>query len=158
MNDNILRYKDYYGKVEYNSEDDVLYGKVEGIADLIVYEGYSIDEIKLSFQNAVDDYLKFCKEIGKNPDKSYKGSFNVRIPPEIHKKAYIMALEQGISLNQFVTNAITSAINKTPNNVIYVLEQIEKKAPYVNKPDKNTIINQFKKAKPSLLGDLQYGY
>ena len=155
---NVLKYKDYYGKVEYSSEDEVLFGKVEGISDLVVFEGYSIDEIKSSFENAVDDYLTFCKESGKEPSKSYKGSFNVRIPPDIHKKADMMAFEQGISLNQFVTNALEIAVNRTNKNVIYVFEQKEKSVQYAKNQDKSSIISQFLRPKQTLAGDLKYGY
>lgn len=145
---NVLKYKDYYGKVEYSSEDEVLFGKVEGISDLVVFEGYSIDEVKSSFENAVDDYLTFCKEIGKEPNKSYKGSFNIRITPELHKKADIMAIKQGISLNQFILNTLEKEINGNQKQVvqqIYVVNKKEKEVPYNVSQFKDKIIKQFGK-------------
>ena len=77
---NVLKYKGYYAVVQYSAEDEVLYGKIEGIDDLVSFESDSICGIKNEFENAVDDYIEYCKEIGKEPDKVYKGSFNVRIP------------------------------------------------------------------------------
>jgi len=106
----ILTYKGYIGTVHFSSEDDVFYGKIEGIRDLVSFEGQSVDELKKAFQEAVEDYLEFCKQIGKRPEKSYKGSFNIRISPEIHRQAIIKATMLGISLNQLVQKAIEKAI------------------------------------------------
>ncbi|HHT88918.1 MAG TPA: type II toxin-antitoxin system HicB family antitoxin [Clostridiales bacterium] len=103
---NILEYKGYFTKIEYNSEDKALYGKIEGIADLVTFESTDAGEIEKEFHNAVDDYLDFCKEIGKDPDKSYKGSFNVRIDPDLHKQLVIKAFKNNESLNQTVEKAI----------------------------------------------------
>ncbi|MCH5182924.1 MAG: type II toxin-antitoxin system HicB family antitoxin [Oscillospiraceae bacterium] len=118
MENNILEYKGYFSKIEYSSKDNVLHGKVEGIADLINFESSNCDEIEKEFQNAVDDYLEFCQEIGKSPEKPYKGSFNVRIHPDLHKKADTIAKKQGITLNQFVSDAIASHLNGAENRTI----------------------------------------
>ena len=103
---NILEYKGYYTKVEYSAEDNVLYGKIEGIVDLVTYESESLDKIEKEFHAAVDDYLEFCKATGKQPDKVYKGSFNVRIAPDLHKAVAILASQNHESLNQTVESAI----------------------------------------------------
>ena len=81
---NLLEYKGYYGSVEYSREDALLYGKVLGINSLISYEGESGAELPQEFDGAVDDYLEVCAETGTEPEKTYKGSFNVRIAPQLH--------------------------------------------------------------------------
>jgi len=81
----ILLYKDYLGSVHFNAEDEIFYGKIEGIDDLISFEGSSVKELKKAFEDSVNDYLELCSKAGKKLEKSYKGSFNVRISPEIHK-------------------------------------------------------------------------
>ena len=78
----ILQYKGYYASVNFSVEDDVFYGKIIGINDLVSFEGTSVSELKHSFQEAVEDYLETCSLIKKVPEKTYKGSFNVRIPSE----------------------------------------------------------------------------
>lgn len=103
-------YKEYLGSVHFNAEDEVFFGKIEGIDDLISFEGKSVDGLKKAFQEAVNDYLQICKDTNKNCEKSYKGSFNVRIPSEIHKKAKRLAMMKGISLNQFVQNAVEQEV------------------------------------------------
>ena len=118
MKENILEYKGYFSKIQYSSDDNVLYGKIEGIVDLITFESANCNEIEKEFQNAVDDYLEFCKEIGKVPDKSYKGSFNIRISSELHKRADVTAKKKGITLNQLVSNAIFDYLDGTQNKTI----------------------------------------
>lgn len=95
----ILKYKNFIGSVHFNADDEVFFGKIEGIEDLISFEGTNVLDLKRAFEEAVNDYLLLCKETGKKPEKSYKGSFNVRIAPEILKKAKLLATMQGISLN-----------------------------------------------------------
>lgn len=109
---NTMVYKDFLSKVNYNSEDEVFYGKIEGINDLVSFEGESVKEFKKAFEESVEDYLETCKELGKNPLKTYTGSFNVRIKPEIHQKAFYNATKENISLNKFVENAIKEKICK----------------------------------------------
>ena len=111
MND-ILRYKDYYAEVHFSSEDDVLYGKVIGINDLISFEAVSVKELKKAFREAVLDYLQTCKSLDKTPGKTYKGSFNVRIPTELHREAAMFAAFKNMSLNDFVRYAIVFTISK----------------------------------------------
>jgi len=106
MADNMLTYKGFYGSVEYSAADECFFGKIIGTTDLVTFEGKSVDNLKKSFAEAVEDYLVLCKEAGKEPQKSYKGSFNVRISPELHKAAVVIAKREGISLNAFVERAI----------------------------------------------------
>ena len=120
----ILEYKGYYAKVEYSVSDRVLYGKIEGINDLINFESETAADIEAEFQAAVDDYLEFCMEVGKCPDKTYRGMFNVRISPELHKKVAIMAMKNGESLNQTVENAIKEYVDEGSQTEIKLQETI----------------------------------
>ena len=106
----VLIYKDYIGSVHFNADDEVFFGKIEGVEDLITFEGNSVVEVKKAFEEAVEDYIQLCKENGKKIEKSYKGSFNIRIAPEIHKKAKRLALMKGISLNQFIQKAVEEEV------------------------------------------------
>jgi len=107
----VVKYKNYIGSVHYSAEDEIFYGKIEGIDDLVTFEGSSTDELKNSFKEAAEDYLEICKTQGKDPFKSYKGSFNIRINPDLHKQASRRSVELGISLNQFVERAIRELIH-----------------------------------------------
>jgi len=102
----IMRYKDYIGSVHYSTDDEVFFGKIEGINDSVSFEGSNVSELKEAFKDAVEDYLEICKLNGKKPDKTYKGSFNIRISPNLYKKAVEKALIEGKSLNQYIEDAI----------------------------------------------------
>ena len=111
MTNNTLKYKDFLGSVEYSADDECFFGKIIGTTDLITFEGDSVEALKTAFAEAVEDYLILCKEAGKEPQKAYKGSFNVRISPELHKEAVMLASRKGISLNAFVEKTIYEAVN-----------------------------------------------
>lgn len=109
---NTIEYRGYVGSVEFSEADDVFYGKVLGIRALISYEGDNAKSLIADFHQAVDDYLELCKAEGKEPEKAYKGSFNIRISPELHKQAALAAITQNISLNSFVERSIEIAVSR----------------------------------------------
>ena len=108
---NTMEYKGYVGSVEFSEEDALFYGKVLGIRALISYEGTNAAELVADFHGAVDDYLERCAQSGTEPEKAYKGSFNVRISPELHKQAVIAAMSHNMSLNSFVETSIQQALH-----------------------------------------------
>ena len=103
---NLLSYKNYNGTVEYSREDSCLFGKVVGIKSLLSYEGNSVQELEQDFCKVIDEYLEDCNERNIEPEQPYKGTFNVRISPELHRNVAIYALEHGKSLNSVVEEAI----------------------------------------------------
>ena len=102
---NYLEYKGYIGSIEFSDEDMVFYGKVQGIRSLISYEGISAKSLVKDFH-----YLELCSKRGVEPERSYKGTFNIRITPELHKSAAIYAYSHQISLNSVVEKALTGFI------------------------------------------------
>ena len=109
----LMEYQGYHGKIEYSTEERKFFGKVVDIDGTIVFEGSSVSELEYSFRNAVDRYLDWCREIGKKPVREYKGSFNVRISPELHRDAALTAAENNSTLNQFVAQAIKEKLQRT---------------------------------------------
>lgn len=107
---NLLSYKNYNGTVEYSREDNCLFGKVIGLKSLLSYEGESLSELEQDFQNVIEEYLNECKEQNMEPEQPYKGSFNVRITPELHRMIALYALEHGKSLNAAVEEAIVNMV------------------------------------------------
>jgi predicted HicB family RNase H-like nuclease len=107
-----LHYKNYIGSIEYSEEDNILYGKVVGIRSLILYEGKDVDELRKDFHNAVDLYLDDCKKNDIEPEKSYKGSFNIRIDPTLHMEYATYALKNNTSLNKLVEEAMMAYVKK----------------------------------------------
>jgi predicted HicB family RNase H-like nuclease len=105
-----LEYKNYSGSIEYSKEDDLLYGRVLGIKGLISYEGKTGQELETDFRIAIDAYLTDCKENGIAAEKPFKGNFNVRISADLHKKASLLAMEEKMTLNNFVAESIRERI------------------------------------------------
>ncbi len=112
MNKNVLEYKGFIASVSYNDEDECFFGKIEGISDLVSFEGNTVKIMKKAFYDAVDDYINLCKETGKESHKSIKGSFNVRIDKNLHHAAMYAAIKKGISLNQYVADAIQNSVKR----------------------------------------------
>ena len=99
---NTIQYKGYIGSVEFSEEDSIFYGKVMGIRSLFSYEGESARELLEDFHGVVDDYLESCKAEGKEPEVAFKGSFNIRLSPELHKRIYIYAAAHQMSMNRYI--------------------------------------------------------
>jgi predicted HicB family RNase H-like nuclease len=104
MND--LTYKGYTAKIEYSAEDDCLFGELLGIPDFISFEGDSVAEIRKAFEEAVDDYLDMCAEMGKEPPKPFSGEITLRVPTEDHVKLAHQAQVSGKSINALVIDAL----------------------------------------------------
>jgi len=120
-----LEHNGYIGSIEYSKEDGLFYGKLLGIRSLISYEGKTGPQLEKDFKSAIDDYIADCEHLGIEIEKPFKGSFNVRIPAELHRDAAIKALELNTSLNSFVTDSIKAQL---------IAEPLEK---YLKKSDHN---------------------
>lgn len=101
-----LEYKGYTGTIEYSKEDKLLFGKVIGIRGVLSYEGATGTELDDDFRSVIDEYLEDCLATNTKPEKPFKGSFNVRIPSELHRDAAHKAIELNTSLNSFVSESI----------------------------------------------------
>ncbi|HAF25712.1 MAG TPA: toxin-antitoxin system HicB family antitoxin [Lachnospiraceae bacterium] len=114
---NLLEYKGYHTKIQYDCESHSLRGKIEGINDYVDFQTSDPSKVEDEFHKAVDDYLIFCEKMGKCPDKEYKGTFNIRINPNLHKRLAIYADKIGTSLNSTVESAIIYYLNDKTENV-----------------------------------------
>lgn len=107
---NYLEYNGYIGTLEFSADDKLFFGKIQGINDLVTFEGSSVTELEESFKEAVEDYLETCKTLNKAPEKIYKGSFNVRVSQELHQKIALLAVKKGLNLNEIVKEAISYVV------------------------------------------------
>jgi len=69
-----LIFEDIIGSVHFSAADNTFFGKLEGIYDLVTFEGSSVSQIKKSFREAVKDYKALCEQTGKNANKSFKAA------------------------------------------------------------------------------------
>lgn len=105
-----LEYKGFIGSVHFSAADDTFFGKLEGVNDLVTFEGNTVRELKRNFKEAVTDYISLCEAMGKEPMKSFKGSFNVRIPPSMHMEVFRRATLEGKNLNEFIQQALAKEL------------------------------------------------
>ena len=101
------------GSVAFSEKDGVFFGKIEGIKQLVNFEGDSVKELKQSFHEAVDDYLTYCANENIDPQKHYSGSLNLRISPEIPSRIALLAKRRGISINAFIKQALEKQVRLT---------------------------------------------
>ncbi len=109
----VLKYKGYEGSIEFDTDDEILFGKILFINDLVLYEGNTIAELKKDFKLAVDDYIETCRAIDKVPQKSYSGTFNIRIGNEAH---HILAQEaelHDVTLNSYIKEILDDYIKNS---------------------------------------------
>ena len=133
MKNSMLEYKGYHASIEFDAEDNLFVGEVFGITDSLNFHGESVSELKEMFKQCIDNYLEICQQIGKQPDKEFKGTFNVRITPELHKRAALEAARQKITLNQYVSNAINQSFDKNDTTTIIYIPNQTKEVNWVNK-------------------------
>lgn len=103
---NTMTYKDFAARVEYSEEDGCFVGHIAGIRDVIGFHGETVAKLRAAFKEAVDDYLATCKKLGQAPNKPYSGQFRLRLAPELHARAAMVAEARGKSLNTWVSEVI----------------------------------------------------
>ena len=108
----MMEYNGYIGKVEIDEEAGILHGEVINIRDVVTFEGRTVEELQQAFRDSIEDYLEFCAQRGEDPEKPFSGRFVVRLPAELHRKAYIKAKLADKSLNSWVTEVIETAVQE----------------------------------------------
>ncbi len=103
-----VKYKDYQASVEF--DDGKLFVKVLHIDDLLIGECEGASQAEGVLAELIEDYLLDCAEIGKEPCKPFKGSLNVRIAPDLHRRAAMSAADEGLTLNAWISSAISEKV------------------------------------------------
>ena len=104
-----MTYKRYAARIEYSDEDGCFIGHIAGIIDVIGFHADTVNDLRAAFVEAVDDYLTTCEKLGRTPQKPYSGKLMLRVPPEVHAHAAMMAQAHGKSLNQWAADVLMSA-------------------------------------------------
>ncbi len=141
---NYFEYKGYHTRVEFDYDSLSICGKIEGIDDFVVFESSDATKIEEEFHKAVDEYLTICEEIGKTPEKEFKGVFNVRVSPELHRQLSTLAYKKSETLNSLVEIALENYVNSSiaiiervnysvSSNYGYTNEETTSESTYVHK-------------------------
>lgn len=107
----MMEYRGYVGYVTFDDEKDIFHGEVVKTRDVITFQGRSVEEMRQAFHDSVDEYLEWCKERNKAPDKPFSGKLIVRIPPALHRSIFLSAKQEGKSLNRWIEDHLASSFS-----------------------------------------------
>jgi predicted HicB family RNase H-like nuclease len=96
----------YVAAIEYDEEAGLFHGEVVNTRDVLTFQGRTADELKAGFADTIADYVEWCRERGKEPEKPFSGHFTVRVAPDLHRRAAAAAARRGKSLNRFVAEVL----------------------------------------------------
>ena len=113
----MFTYKGYIGKIDYDDEVGIFHGDVINTRDVITFQGRSVNELKRALKDSVEDYLELCRDRGEEPDRPFSGKFIVRIPPEVHREAFLKAKSAGKSLNAWIRDVIEKKLDESPLDI-----------------------------------------
>ena len=111
---NTMIYKGYAARIDYSDEDGCFIGHIAGINDVVGFHGESVTELRVAFEEAVDDYLEACEKLNRSPQKPYSGNLMLRIPPEVHAAVAIAAEVSGKSINQWAIDTLADILEADP--------------------------------------------
>jgi len=109
---NLMTYKGYTAKVEFDATDRVFFGRLLGIVDIISFYGATVQELADDFHRTVDHYQEDCERSGRQPHKQASGKLMLRVSPEIHAAAAIAAQAAGKSLNLWASEVLAQAAQR----------------------------------------------
>lgn len=101
-----IEHNGYRGSVRFSADDHTFHGQIIGINDVITFEGETVDLLETAFREAVEDYVKFCNEMGKAPERAYSGKIPLRIDKDLHRLIAGEAEASGSSLNGWIADVL----------------------------------------------------
>lgn len=104
---NTLTYKGYTGTVDIDTKAGILFGRVLDLDAVLTFEAETVPETEQAFHDTIDDYLDWCAERGKNPDRPYSGQFRFRTSPDHHRMIALAAARMGKSINAWLDEIAT---------------------------------------------------
>ncbi len=107
---NTMNHQGYAARIEYDERDNLFVGRILGVRAIISFHGQTVAELRKEFEHAVDDYLAECSEKGVKPEKPASGKLLLRVSPEVHGRAMVVAQSAGKSLNQWVSEVLERAV------------------------------------------------
>jgi predicted HicB family RNase H-like nuclease len=103
---NTLIYKGYIGVIEYDDEAGIFHGEVINLHDVITFQGQCVTELREALSDSVEDYLEFCEIRGEQPEKPFSGHLPLRIDPQLHRRIYLQAKNEGKSVNRWISDTL----------------------------------------------------
>jgi predicted HicB family RNase H-like nuclease len=106
----LMQHRGYYGSVHFDDEELIFHGKIEFIRALVTFEAIDAKGLRQAFEEAVEDYFDMCERNKIEPEKPFKGSFNIRVKPDVHRMLAIAAQRDRISINKYISETLEKAV------------------------------------------------
>ena len=106
---NSMSYKGYTARMDFDTEDKIIVGRVLDIDDIITFHGASIAEFEAALHAAVDSYIVACEQLGQVAEKPASGRLMLRVDPAVHAAAVKASARSGQSLNKWAEKALLQA-------------------------------------------------
>lgn len=103
---NVMRYKEYYAEVKYDSSADAFHGRVLGMADVIDFYGRSTEELRRELENSVEAYLAWCREEGEKAEKTWSSKMTLRPDERLHRRIVAASAASGESINGWIIKVL----------------------------------------------------
>ncbi len=110
----MMEHGGYRATITFDAEAGIFHGEVLDTRDVITFQGTSVEELRDAFQGSVDEYLRVCKEMGREPDKPFSGKILLRVNPELHRAAFATASAEGKSLNSWLAETVENVVGAGP--------------------------------------------
>jgi len=108
----LMEYRGYAAAVAFDHDRELFTGYVVDLRDQLYFEGHSVKDLIGAFHASVDDYLAFCAEQGREPDRPYSGRILVRTTPDVHRAVATAAARDGTSMNEWVERVLSKAAGR----------------------------------------------
>jgi predicted HicB family RNase H-like nuclease len=56
MND-VFHYKGYYASIHFSAQENIFFGKIQGIEEVVLFNARSLKDLKTAFLEAVETYI-----------------------------------------------------------------------------------------------------
>ena len=106
----LMQHKGYFGSVHFNDEEFVFHGKIQFIRALVTYEATDARGLRKAFEESIDDYLKMCESQNISPEIPFKGSLNIRLGQELHRRVAVAAEQHHSTINKFIVQTLDRAV------------------------------------------------
>jgi len=93
-------------------EDREFHGRVLNTRDVINLYGETSHELQQEMERSIEEYLAFCRDRDRKPDRPYSGKFIVRVPPEFRRALALTAARQHVLLNKIVSEQLARDIEE----------------------------------------------
>jgi len=101
-----IHHQGYVATIELDEEAGLFHGEVINTRDVLTFQGRTLDELRAALAETIADYVEWCRERGKEPERPYSGNLMLRVSPDLHRRVATAAARAGQSVNSFIADTL----------------------------------------------------